>query len=155
MLEYARFRGACYVVGFPEQAQKDLPEWVGITSEIRETPSWSNHPFRRRPLLFSSRESMSQRNRKLLSDVVLARQRGHTLIIITQDCSYIDKNVSGSIDTLIIKEPAPLQAKMGRPEIRAYLEEAAQVFSEIDQDRRPFCYIAFSLLGFTGLIRVP
>ena len=151
MLEYTRFRGPCYIVGFPKQAQKELPQWVGIISEIREAPPGATILLDEGPLFFSSKESMSQQNRKLLSDIVLARQREHTLIIITQDSSYIDKNVLRAIDTLIIKEPAPLQLKMDRPEIRVFLEKAARAFSEIEHDKRAFCYVAFSPSGFTGM----
>lgn len=155
MLEYTRPRGSCYVVGFPREAQKELPPWVGVISEIREAPPGATILLDEAPLLFSSKESMSQRNRKLLLDMVLARQRRHTLIIITQDSSYTDKNVLRSLDSLIIKEPAPLQAKMDRPEIRAYLEKAAQSFSEIEGDKRAFCYVAFSPSQFTGMIPIP
>jgi len=112
MLEHTRPRGPCYVVGFPREAQKELPPWVGVISEIREAPPGATILLDEAPLLFSSKESMSQRNRKLLSDMILARQRRHTLIIITQDSSYVDKNVLRSLDSLIIIEPAPLQVKM-------------------------------------------
>jgi len=155
MLEHTRPRGLCYVVGFPREAQKELPPWVGVISEIREAPPGATILLDEAPLLFSSKESMSQRNRKLLPDMILARQRRHTLIIITQDSCYIDKNVLRSLDSLIIKEPAPLQAKMDRPEIRAYLEKAAQSFSEIEGDKRVLCYVAFSPSQFTGMIPIP
>jgi len=155
MLEYTELRGPCYIVGFPREAQKELPPWVGVISEIREAPPGATILLDEAPLLFSSKESMSQRNRKLLPDMILARQRRHTLIIITQDSCYIDKNVLRSLDSLIIKEPAPLQAKMDRPEIRAYLEKAAQSFSEIEGDKRVLCYVAFSPSQFTGMIPIP
>jgi len=155
MLEYTKLRGPCYIVGFPREAQKELPPWVGVISEIREAPPGATILLDEGPLLFSSKESMSQRNQKLLSDMILARQRGHTLIIITQDSSYIDKNVLRSIDTLIIKEPAPLQVKMDRPEIRTFLEKAARAFNQIEHDKRDFCYVAFSPSQFTGMIPIP
>lgn len=154
MLEYTESRGTCYVVGFPRQGRKELPAWIGITPEISEAPPRATILVEEGSLLLSSRESMSQRNRDLLSDIVLARQRGHTLIIISQDSSYIDKNILRSIDTLIIKEPAPLQITMDRPEIRVYLEKAAQAFQGTEGDKRTFCYVAFSPSGFTGMLPI-
>lgn len=154
MLEYLKWRGSSFVVGLPRKAQKELPDWIGIISEIREAPLGATVLLDEGSLLFSSKESMSERNRNLLSDIVLARQRDHTLIIITQDSSYIDRNILRSIDTLIIKEPAPLQTKMDRPEIRSYLRGAAQAFEEMKGDRRPYSYVAFSPSGFTGVISI-
>jgi len=97
---------------------------------------------------------MRKRNRELLRDIVLARQRSHTLIVAAQDSSHGDKNIVRSIDALIIKEPAPLQAKMDRPELRVYLEKAHEAFQEIEGDRRLFCYVPFSPSGFSGMIQI-
>ncbi len=146
-LEYLRSRGPCVVVGLPREAQKELPDWIGIIPEISQASFGTSILLDEGSLLFSSKESMSERNRRLLSDIVLARQRDHTLIIISQDSSYIDRNILRAVDTLVIKEPAPLQAKMDRPEIRSYLKEAVQAFSQVKGDKRPYSYIAFSPSG--------
>ncbi len=154
-LEYVRSRGPCVVVGLPRSVQKELPDWIGIIPEISQAPFGTSILLDEGSLLFSSKESMSEQNRRLLSDIVLARQREHTLIIISQDSSYIDRNILRALDTLVIKEPAPLQMRMDRPEIRSYLKEAAQAFSQLKGDKRPYSYIAFSPSGFTGVVSIP
>lgn len=154
ILEYCRHRGPCYLVGFSKEAKRELPDWIGVVPAIGEAPRGSTVALDEAGLLFSSRESMRKRNRELLRDIVLARQRDHTLIVAAQDSSHGDKNILRSIDGLVIKEPAPLQAKMDRPELRTYLEKAQEAFQEIEGDKRSFCYVPFSPSGFSGMIQI-
>jgi len=124
-------------------------------------PNLENAPFGSALLIdevaleFPARMSSSEKNRKLLGIISLARQRNQITIFIAQEASYLDINILRGLSTLIIKEPSPLQSKFERYQIKEFIEKAHLAFDHIPGDKRNWAYVAFSPGGYEGLVRTP
>ncbi|TKJ47356.1 hypothetical protein CEE34_04295 [Candidatus Aerophobetes bacterium Ae_b3a] len=140
------------VIGLSKEGAKYLPEGIGVYPSLKEAPFGSVVLIDEAASQFPAQENVPKTRRALLGSTIQARQRGHTLIFVTQDTSYSDKNIVRAADNLIIREPAPLQSEFDRREIREYLKKAEAGFSSLQGDKRSFAYVAFSKRGFTGWI---
>jgi len=103
---------------------------------------------------FPSRMSNSEKNQKLREIIRLARQRNQIIIFICQEASYLDITVLRGLSTLIIKEPAPLQVLVDRPELKEFIQKAKGKFENVEEDRRNRAYIALSPCGYEGMVVV-
>ena len=65
-------------------------------------------------LLFSARESQMPVNRELTRVLNLARQRRLGIIFVAHEARHLEKNILSSVDTLILKKPAPFQTHLER-----------------------------------------
>lgn len=140
------------VIGLSKEGAKYLPEGIGVYPSLKEAPFGSVVLIDEAASQFPAQENVPRTRRALLESTIQARQRGHTLIFVTQDTSYSDKNIMRAADNLIIREPAPLQSEFDRREIREYLKKAEAGFSSLQGDKRSLAYVAFSKKGFTGWI---
>lgn len=140
------------VIGVSKEGAKYLPEGIGVYPSLKEAPFGSVVLIDEAASQFPAQENVPRTRRALLESTIQARQRGHTLIFVTQDTSYSDKNILRAADNLIIREPAPLQSEFDRRGIREYLKKAEAGFSSLQGDKRSFAYVAFSKKGFTGWI---
>ena len=140
------------VIGLSKEGAKYLPEGIGVYQSLKEAPFGSVVLIDEAASQFPAQENVPRTRRALLESTIQARQRGHTLIFVTQDTSYSDKNIVRAADNLIIREPAPLQSEFDRRGIREYLKKAEAGFSSLQGDKRSFAYVAFSKKGFSGWI---
>jgi len=136
ILEKLCYRTGCYVVNLPEQAHNLLPGYIGVLPSVEDAPFRSAILVDEAAIRFPARGSYSEKNRKLLEVISLARQRSQ-------------------ISSLIIKELAPLQEKFERHNIKEYLNKAKHAFDKIIGDKRGWAYVAFSPGGYKGLVRTP
>ena len=148
-------RMACYVVGLPEGARHLLPRGIGAVPTLEEAPCNSVLLVDEAALTFSARRSASERNQRLLEVISLARQRNQIIIFISQETSYTDITILRGLNSLIIKEPSPLQSSLERPEIRKFVEKAEVAFNQISKDKRDWAYLAFSSSGKHGILKTP
>jgi len=155
ILEKLCYRMKCYVLNLPEDAHSQLPPNIGVVSRVENAPFGSAILVDEAAIEFPARTSGSEKNRKLLEVISLARQRNQIIIFISQDTSYIDINILRGLSSLIIKEPAPLQEKFERCEVKESINKARLAFGKITEDRRGWAYVAFSPGGYEGLIRTP
>ena len=65
----------------------------------------------------------------------------------------MDINILRGLSTLIIKEPAPLQVLVDRPELKEFIQRAQRKFGTLDEDKRASAYIAFSPPGYEGMVK--
>ena len=142
----------CCVIGLSKEGASCLPEGIGVYPNLKEAPFGSVVLIDEAASQFPAQENVPRTRRALLESTIQARQRGQTLIFVTQDTSYSDKNIMRAADNLIIREPAPLQSEFDRREIREYLKKAEAGFSSLQGDKRSVAYVAFSKKGFTGWI---
>ena len=154
LLERLHYRTRCYVVNLPKRAHQDLPPWLGIVKSLGETPLDAALLVDEGALQFSARMSASEKNRRLLEAISLARQRNQIIIFIAQEASYIDINIVRGLTALIVKEPAPLQMLLERAELKQFIQRAKGEFERIEEDKRCWAYIAFSPGGYQGMVRV-
>lgn len=152
LLEIFQHRASCYVINLPKHVHHLLPPGIGVYPSLEDAPLDSVLLMDEAAGQFSSRMSSSEKNRKLLEIVRLARQRKQIIIFICQDASYLDITVLKGLSTLIIKEPAPLQVLVDRPELKEFIQKAKDKFENVEEDRRNRAYIAFSPCGYEGML---
>jgi len=155
ILEIFSYRTRCYVVNLPEQAHNLLPEYIGVLPSVEDAPCGSCILVDEAALEFPARTCYSEKNRKLLEVISLARQRRQIIVFVSHDTSYIDINILRGLSSLIIKEPSPLQEKFERYEMRGFINKARLAFDKITEDKRNWAYVAFSPSGYEGLVRTP
>ena len=152
LLEKLQHRVSCYVVNLPKAVHYLLPPWLGVVPSLEKAPFNAALLLDETALQFPARMSTSQKNQRLLEIISLARQRRQTLIFISQEASYVDINILRGLSTLIIKEPAPLQVVVERPELKRFIQRAQRKFQSTKDDKRRWAYIAFSPCGYAGMV---
>jgi len=154
LLEKFQHRASCYVIGLPKRVHHLLPPGIGVYPSLEDAPLDSVLLVDEAAAQFSSRMSNSEKNQKLLEIVGLARQRNQIIIFICQEASYLDITILRGLSTLIIKEPAPWQVIVDRPELKEFIQKAKGKFENVEEDRRNRAYIAFSPCGYEGMVVV-
>jgi len=124
LLEILHTQCPCFVYGLPREGVSRIPPWLGIIHELKDAPPRSVVLIDEAYLVLFSRESQSRQNREITRLLNLTRQKRLGLIFVAHEARHIDKNVLSSIDTLVIKELAPLQVELDRTFLRPYLLKA-------------------------------
>jgi len=101
-------------MNLPRNVHNLLPAHIGVVPNLENAPFESALLIDEAAIEFSARMSSSEKNRKLLEIISLARQRNQIIIFIAQETGYLDINILRGLNTLIIKEPSPLQGKFER-----------------------------------------
>ncbi|MEE8471002.1 MAG: helix-turn-helix domain-containing protein [Dehalococcoidia bacterium] len=137
----------------PQKARRLLPEWIGGVPTIEALPQDSIGLVDESYTLFHSRTSSSDRARALSSQINLSRQRGITLIFVSQESRQVDKNIVSSADIIIFKNPGVLQLEFERRELRRIAEEARKMFDTIgDKNKRKWAYVFAPRSDFVGML---
>jgi len=152
LLEIFRYILNPYVLGIPTQAQKLLPDWIGIARNINEIPPFSMVLLDEAYLRYHSRDSLSTQNKEMSKLVNLSRQRNLTIIFITPETSQLDKNIISQANVIIFKEPAMLQLKFDRKELNEIAEQAKMAFNDLSGDKRKWSYVYSEDTDFMGLV---
>ncbi len=137
----------CYVLGMESTI---LPSWIGKVTNVNELKNDSVVLVDEGAVSYSSRESMSSKNKELSKLMAIARHKDLTLIFVTQNTGMIDKNILKLADILLIKEGSLLQLEMERPEIKKFYEKTEKAFKNIKTNRKSLTYIIDS--SFEGVI---
>lgn len=140
----------CYVLGVEQSL---LPKWIISITDVDQVHNSSIVLVDEGAVSFSSRDSMSSKNKELSKLMAIARHKDLTLIFITQNTGMIDKNILKLVDTLMIKEGSLLQQEMERKEIQRFYEKADQTFKTLQGNIKSFVYIIDS--DFEGVISAP
>jgi hypothetical protein len=152
LLEYMRWQGKIYVVGLPEKARKILPDWIGSIPALEDAPPDSIILIDESYLSLHARSSSSQHARDSSNLINLSRQRGQTLIFVSQEARQIDKNIASSANAVIIKNPGILQIDFERVQFRKLLAEATKMFAAIDKDKNKWSYVYAPEASFAGMM---
>lgn len=152
LLELFRYRLTPYVLGIPAQAQKLLPNFIGVAQELDDIPQGSIVLVDEAYLAYHSRESLKLQSREMSRIVNLSRQRDQTLIFVTQEARQIDKNIASQANVVVFKELGMLQLKFDRPELNNIAMQAKQAFSTISGDKRRWAYVYSPDADFVGLM---
>ncbi|GAH75737.1 unnamed protein product, partial [marine sediment metagenome] len=152
LCEHLRWTAPIYAVGIPSNAVKYLPDWISVVPNIEDLPNGCIALVDESYILFHARSSMTARAKVMSQMINLSRQRGQTLIFVTQESGQIDRNILSSADVVIFKEPGILQPRFDRSELRAIAAEASQAFQSIVGNRKKWSYVFTQEKGFIGLI---
>ena len=132
--------------------QKLIPRWIGSVERIEDVENNSLLLIDEGAISFSSRESMSKKNRELGKLLAVARHKDLTLIFITQNTGMMDKNVLNLTDTLVFKEGSLLQEKMERSAMKDFYEKSRISLDNIQKNKRKAYAYVFDD-DFEGLIK--
>lgn len=141
LLELFRYVLTPYVLGIPKQAQKLLPDWIGVAQNLEEIPQDSIVLIDEAYLIYHSRESLKIQSREMSRLVNLSRQRNQTLIFVTQEARQVDKNIASQANIVIFKEPSILQPRFDRAELNDIVTRAKLAFSNLSSDKRSWAYV--------------
>lgn len=126
-----------YAMGFDDAK---LPRWVKKISSINDASNNSVLLVDEGGIMFSSRDSMKKANKFLSKVMAIARHRGLTCFVISQNSAMLELNVLRLADMVLLKEPSLLQAKFERKAIRDMYKKVKPLFGEF-KNRKKFFYI--------------
>ncbi|MFC1861607.1 hypothetical protein ACFLYL_05000, partial [Chloroflexota bacterium] len=111
LCEHLRWTAPIYAVGIPANALKYLLDWISVVPSIEDLPNGCIALVDESYIPFHARSSMTTRSKAMSQMINLSRQRGQTLIFVTQESGQIDRNILSSADIIIFKEPGILQPR--------------------------------------------
>jgi Zonular occludens toxin (Zot) len=152
LLELFRYGLKPYVVGIPQAKQHLLPEWIGVASSLEEVPFGAIVIVDEAYLLYHARGSTTQESKEMAKLINLSRQKGQTIIFVTQESRSIDKNIVSSANVIIFKEPGILQSEFERPELNHLAKKASEAFASINGNKQQWSYLYAPDTDFSGLI---
>lgn len=152
LLELLRWIAPIYVVGLPSTAHKYLRDWIEVQPELEDVPPNSIILLDESYIQYHARSSMTSQAKELSQILNLSRQRGQTLIFVSQESRQIDRNILSAADVVIFKEPGLLQTKFDRAELRGIVIQANQAFQSIIGDRKKWSFVYTQEQGCIGLM---
>ena len=152
LLELLRVHADPYVVG-PASLRALLPKEIGVVQRLEDVPPGAAVLIDEAYLAFGARNSMTAAGRGIGELVNLSRQRGWSLIFVTQDSRQLDVNILSQADVIAIKGVNEIGREFERRELRALTDRAAAAFATIQGDRRPWTWVCSTKTGFSGLVR--
>jgi hypothetical protein len=153
ILELFRFGPKPYVVGVPASKLHLLPNWISIVSTLEEVPDGAIAIVDEAYIRYHARNSTAQESKEMSKIINLSRQRGQTLIFVSQEARQIDINIASSANVFIFKDPGLLQLKFDRPELNQLAIKAREAFTTISGDKKPWNYLYSPDADFSGLIK--
>ena len=134
-----------YAMGFNA---KDLPNWINVVEDINDIENNSVVLVDESGIQFSSRDSMSNRNKLLSRFLLIARHKDLSLIFISQSSANIEINAIRQSDYIILKPSSLLQKDFERKKIKEIYEEVEKDFEKL-KDVQGITYIyAHDYKGF-------
>ena len=152
LLELLRVHADPYVVG-PASLRALLPKEIGVVQRLEDVPPGAAVLIDEAYLAFGARNSMTATGRSIGELVNLSRQRGWSLIFVTQDSRQLDVNILSQADALAIHGVSEIGREFERRELRTFTDRAAAAFATIQGDRRPWTWVCSTKTGFAGLVR--
>lgn len=152
LLDQLRVHAAPYVVG-PASLRRLLPREIGVVQRLEEVPPHAAVLIDEAYLMFGARNSMTAAGRSVGQVVNLSRQRGWSLIFVTQDSRQLDVNVLSQTDVLAITGVSEIGREYERRELCPFTERARAAFATIQGDPRPWTWVFSQKTGFSGLVR--
>lgn len=122
-----------YILGFPQHLEDQLPEWIDVLSPDIEREEWPEDSVvlvHEAHQLLHARRSQDSANIEIDELVTVSRHRNSVVIFETQQSQRLDRNSVTSVDAVIFREPALLQADFERKAMRKIVKEAEEVFEQ-------------------------
>jgi hypothetical protein len=152
---YAKNKRPCFALGVKQSV---IPNWIKSIDEVEDVDNSGVLLVDEGALSFSSRKSMTKKNKDLSDLLAIARHKDMTLILVTQNTGMIDKNVMNLSDVILIKEGSLLQQSMERSSVKKLYEKSAKEFENIPSkeknryvyvfDSSVECFVSSNLPGF-------
>ena len=120
-----------YALGFNS---KDLPNWINVVKSIDDVENNSVLLVDESGIEFSSRESMTNKNKLLSNILLISRHRDLSLALISQSSANIEINAIRQSDYIILKPSSLLQKDFERKRIKEMYDEVDKEFEELKDD---------------------
>jgi hypothetical protein len=117
--EQAKIHGGhrvIYYVGTPEN-KEIYPPWFKFINDIDDVPISSFAIIDEAAIKYSARNFQKEENKDLTNQMVIARHRDITLVLITQNMNLVDINIRRLSDILIFKEGSDYGIQKKRGEV--------------------------------------
>lgn len=121
-----------YALGFNAD---DLPNWINVVKSVDEIENGSVLLADESGIEFSSRESMSDKNKFLTNLLLIARHKDLSLLFISQNSSNIEINAIRQTDYMILKPSSLLQRDFERKKIKDIYEEVKKEFEDLKSNK--------------------
>jgi len=122
-----------YILGFPEHLRDRLPEWIEVlppTTGMDEWPENSVVLIHEAHMLIHARRSQDGANVELDELVTISRHKDSDIIFETQQSQRLDRNAVTSVDAVIFREPALMQADFERSGMKKIVRKADDYFEQ-------------------------
>lgn len=122
-----------YILGFPDHLEERLPGWVEVlppTTGRDEWPEGSVVLVHEAHQLIHARRSMEGANVEIDELVTVSRHRDSDIIFETQQSQRLDRNAVTSVDAVIFREPALMQADFERSGMKKIVRAADEYFDQ-------------------------
>jgi len=122
-----------YILGFPQHLEDQLPEWIEVLPPDIEREDWPEDSVvlvHEAHQLLHARRSQDSANIEIDELVTVSRHRNSVVIFETQQSQRLDRNSVTSVDAVIFREPALLQADFERKAMRKIVKSAEEVFEQ-------------------------
>ena len=147
----AKAKRPCFVIGVK---QSILPSWITAIDSVDGVSNSGVVLVDEGAVTFSSRDSMSKKNKELGKLLAIARHKDLTLILITQNTGMLDKNVLNLTDTILLKQGSLLQTEMERSFMKKLYRRVDPHFASLSgNERKAHTYVVDA--EFEGLISTP
>ena len=104
-----------YAMGFNA---KDLPNWINVVENIDDVENNSVVLIDESGIQFSSRNSMSERNKYLTNLLLISRHKDISVVLISQSSANIEINAIRQSDYILLKPSSLLQKDFERKKIK-------------------------------------
>jgi GTPase SAR1 family protein len=140
LLEFFNRRGKrkCYVMGYSKTM---LPRWIKKVERVEDAPNNSVVLVDEGAIGYFSRDSMRKANKMLSKIMIVARHKGLSLLLVTQNSGLIELNVVRLADTLIFKEPSLLQTRFERGALKDMFKKITPLFKERGEEAVKSFYV--------------
>ena len=152
LLELFRYGPRPYVVGVPNSARRQLPDWIGIVATLDDVPPKSIALVDEAYLHYHARGSMAHESKVMSQELNLSRQREQSLIFVSQEARQVDKNIVSSASVVVFKDLGALQLEFDRPELTKIATLAKDALASVKADRRQ-SFVYSPDADFLGLLQ--
>ena len=136
-----------YALGFNA---KDLPNWIKVVKSIDDVENDSVLLVDESGIEFSSRESMTNKNKLLSNILLISRHRDLSLALISQSSANIEINAIRQADYIILKPSSLLQKDFERKRIKEMYEEVEKEFEELKENKGLTYIYSHNYKGFVS-----
>ena len=122
-----------YILGFPEHLEDELPDWIEVLPPDTGRDDWPEDSLvliHEAHQLLHARRSQDSENLEIDELVTISRHRNSCIVFETQQSQRLDRNSVTSVDAIIFREPALLQADFERSAMKKIVRKAEDVFEQ-------------------------
>jgi hypothetical protein len=122
-----------YILGFPDHLRDELPEWIEVLPPSTGRENWPENSvvlIHEAHQLLHARRSMDGANIEIDELVTVSRHRDSDIIFETQQSQRLDRNAVTSVDAIIFREPALMQADFERSGMKKIVRAADDYFEQ-------------------------